>query len=279
MRSSEFEVRFPVSGQTVVGSLHVPAGDDGAQYPAVLFCHGFTGTRTESHFLFVKAARAFAACGFVALRIDFRGSGESEGRFQDMTPLTEVADAQAALRFLEKRPEVAATRIGMVGLSLGGLVTALVTAREPVVKAAALWSAVADGCLIWNNRITPEACLDLRRRGWHEKGGHRIGAKFVNLILRLRPAEELKGAAADVLLVHGTNDTTVTLEHPWTYERALWNRRQGSVAVHLVRDADHVFSSEAWETEAIEKTAAWFAERLGSARKKGEAKTCRFKKR
>lgn len=277
MGLSEFELRFKVAGAAVSGTLHLPravAGKAGKKkgggVPAVLFCHGFTGTKIEAHFLFVKAARALAQAGFAAYRIDFRGSGESEGRFEDLTPLTEVADARRALKVLAARPEVDAGRLGMIGLSLGGCVTALTTGREPVVRAAALWSAVADPELLWRGRADMEARRSLARRGFIERGAHRVGRRFFESFRRLRPCAELARSTADVLLVHGTADQTVSLEHPWLYERALRERPAGSVESVLVRDADHTFGDPRSEATAIKTTVNWFKRKLGGALKRAD---------
>ncbi|MBD3293779.1 MAG: alpha/beta hydrolase, partial [Armatimonadia bacterium] len=73
---------FEVDGHRIAASIHIP---DTTPAPGVVMCHGFTGQRMEAHFLFVKAGRAMCEAGLNVLRFDFRGSGESDGRFRDMT--------------------------------------------------------------------------------------------------------------------------------------------------------------------------------------------------
>ena len=70
----EKPIVFYNKGQHLNGVLHSPAECD-ALYPAVVFFHGFTGTKVEPHRIFVKTARELSAIGFYALRFDFRGSG------------------------------------------------------------------------------------------------------------------------------------------------------------------------------------------------------------
>lgn len=43
--------------------------------------HGFTGNKTETHFLYTRLARQLATQGIAALRFDFAGSGDSQGEF------------------------------------------------------------------------------------------------------------------------------------------------------------------------------------------------------
>ena len=89
-------ISFKNHGQRIVGMTRAPA---------LLICHGFTGDKVENHFIFVKMARRLADAGFFAMRFDFRGSGESEGDFSDMTVPAEIDDARVALahRGINKR--------------------------------------------------------------------------------------------------------------------------------------------------------------------------------
>ena len=77
---------FSNEGQQIAGTVHIPDGP--GPFPGVLLCHGFTGQRIEAHFIFVKMSRALEQAGIASLRFDFRGSGESEGRFQGSSSAT-----------------------------------------------------------------------------------------------------------------------------------------------------------------------------------------------
>lgn len=54
------------------------------------------GQKLEPHRLFVRMAEALAQAGYVSLRFDFRGSGNSDGDLADMTLAGELDDALAA---------------------------------------------------------------------------------------------------------------------------------------------------------------------------------------
>ncbi|HKT40147.1 MAG TPA: alpha/beta fold hydrolase [Ktedonobacterales bacterium] len=81
-------------------------------------------------------ARQLAAHGYMALAFDFRGRNTSEG---PADTAKEDIDLRAAIRFLQSQ---GATRIALMGASLGGAVTLRVAATESVVAVATL-SAVA----------------------------------------------------------------------------------------------------------------------------------------
>src|SRR6516165_8124503 len=116
------------SGRWLRGMVHRPVEVAWRPAPCVVFFHGFTGDRMESHWIFVKCSRALAFHGIASLRFDFYGSGESDGQFDEVTLQGEVSDAEAAVEFFRKQKGVDGRRLGLCGLSLGGAVAACVAA-------------------------------------------------------------------------------------------------------------------------------------------------------
>jgi uncharacterized protein len=77
----------------------------------------------------------FAAHGYAAIRVDMRGSGESDGHMADEYLAQELDDACQVIDWLSRQPWCAG-RVGMMGKSWGGF-NALQTAalRPPALKA------------------------------------------------------------------------------------------------------------------------------------------------
>lgn len=246
-------VSFKNEGLTLYGMFHFCQE---GPHPCVVFCHGFTGTRIEAHRIFVKCARAICEAGIAALRFDFRGSGESDGRFEDMTIPGEISDALAALRFAQAQPEVAPDRIGLLGLSLGGCVAACAAARHSDLKALCLWAPVSDPGIF---RAMGETEL-FKRNGRLDLDGNVVGRRFVETCVKVEPLAEVNRFTGPVLIVHGGKDETVMPVHAQRYREALTNA--ASVKLHIIEGADHVFSSEKWENEAIEETVEFFVRAL-----------------
>jgi uncharacterized protein len=114
-------VQFSSAGLKLAGLLHLPADyRKGERRPAFLVMHGF-GSRKDSEGMRI-AADLYASLGYVALRFDFRGCGESEGARGRVICLEQVEDARAALEFLIDRPEVEPKRIAVYGHSFGAAV-------------------------------------------------------------------------------------------------------------------------------------------------------------
>ena len=145
---SESDIGFSNEGQSIVGTLAVPEGE--GPFPVALLLHGFTGTRHELPVLgtddtmFSRAARWLGERGVASLRIDFRGSGESDGAWEDTTFSGQISDAVAALDYLETLEWVDRGRISIVGLSQGGLVGAATAGRDARVNYLVLWSAASN---------------------------------------------------------------------------------------------------------------------------------------
>lgn len=246
-----------VDGQRIAASMHLP---DATPAPGVVMCHGFTGQRMEAHFLFVKAARAMCRAGLNVLRFDFRGSGESEGRFRDMTISSEIADALAALDVMRAEPTVDGERIGLLGLSLGGLVAACAAARDSDVTALVLWSAVADiQELVRDRWQMPTEPGPPGGRDYYEHGPHQIGADFVQDALTVNPLEEVARFDRPVLVVHGDEDQSVPLEHARRYIDAVASH---DARLFEVEGADHTYSTVALERTVINVTTQFLTDRL-----------------
>lgn len=97
---SEEVVAFDVQGERVVGTLRLATGKP---QPVILLFPGFGGVRDELQIpsqgkgIFAYIAGSFASLGFSSLRIDFRGSGESDGLFENTTYSSQIADGIAAM--------------------------------------------------------------------------------------------------------------------------------------------------------------------------------------
>jgi uncharacterized protein len=144
---AEEVITFDSPGGKVVGTLSLPDGDPA---PIVLLFHGFTGTRDElpiattTEGVFSRTARLLADAGYASLRIDFRGSGESDGEFADTTFEGQVADGLKAVELMTADPRVKGSDLAIIGWSQGGLVATAVAGRSGTPDAVALWAAVAD---------------------------------------------------------------------------------------------------------------------------------------
>jgi pimeloyl-ACP methyl ester carboxylesterase len=239
--------------------LHRPAGSGRRVVPGVVFFHGFTGDRMESHWIFVKCARALAQQGIASLRFDFYGSGESEGEFCEVTIENEISDAQAAARFFRAQKGIDGRRVGLCGLSMGGAVAACVAARLRV-RALVLWAALAYTAHL--RELAQGTTLIPGGDGAREHNAHRISARFLDHLEKVQPLKSIAQFKGPTLIIHPEKDEYLSLAHPEDYFRASGAALKEKV---IVSGADHTFTSIAWESEVIARTVDWFRRNLDKA--------------
>lgn len=79
----------------------------------------------------------FAQNGIVGVRVDMRGTGESDGLFDDEYSEQELSDAEAVIAWIAGQPWCNG-RVGMMGISWGGFNALQVAARRPPALGAVI---------------------------------------------------------------------------------------------------------------------------------------------
>ena len=131
---NEEVVRIPSAGLRLHGALGVPAGlRTGERRAAFLVLHGFGGNCDSVGV--IHPTRVLSEFGYVTLRFDMRGCGESEGEFGRVICLEQVEDLGNALDFLARHPAVDPDRIGVIGSSFGGAVAVYSGGTDPRIAA------------------------------------------------------------------------------------------------------------------------------------------------
>jgi dienelactone hydrolase len=130
-------IQINYEGKALDGYFRKPNGPAGKRYPAVI---AFQGADTMAEATILGIAAAYAARGMAYLAMDFPGQGGAL-RLKDLhlPPDTERI-AKAVIDYLETRPDVDASRIGMQGISMGGYGTPRTASGEKRIRAALMMS-------------------------------------------------------------------------------------------------------------------------------------------
>jgi pimeloyl-ACP methyl ester carboxylesterase len=141
-RPNDEQVRIPAIGFTLAGTLSKPAAAATTPRPAVILTAGAglldRDALTAGIPILGQVAGALADAGFIVLRYDKRGVGQSGGR-TEVASLGDFSDDQrAAVKFLTSRKDVDDRRIAVVGYSEGGLVSLISAAKEKRIAAVVL---------------------------------------------------------------------------------------------------------------------------------------------
>ncbi len=138
--AAETSVEFASDGAMLRGVVHQPVGEPVA---ALVLVHAFAEEKRCAHRPFVEMARAASQAGIAVLRFDFRGCGDSEGRFEDATLDQWRADLRAALAFA--RANLGSQRMGLLGLRLGAALAAELAEEEIALACLVLWEPIVEG--------------------------------------------------------------------------------------------------------------------------------------
>jgi pimeloyl-ACP methyl ester carboxylesterase len=141
-RPNDEQVRIPANGFTLAGTLSKPAESATGRLPAVVLTGG-SGPADRDEVVFGipilgQLAGALADAGFIVLRYDKRGIGQSGGRAETASLADYSDDQRAAVKLLTDRKDVDSRRIAVVGHSEGGMVSLLSAAKDKRIAAVVL---------------------------------------------------------------------------------------------------------------------------------------------
>lgn len=128
-------------GLKLAGTVSIP--DDlkrGEKRPGFIVLHGFGSNSSAGNT--IQPCQMLNKWGYVTLRFDMRGCGDSEGEFGRVICLEQVEDTQYALDYFLNRSEISGNRIGLMASSFGAAVaiyTAGIDERPAAVVSSVGW--------------------------------------------------------------------------------------------------------------------------------------------
>ncbi|AWP27076.1 alpha/beta hydrolase family protein [Paenibacillus glucanolyticus] len=200
-------------GVTVTGTLacsilnREPASfeessNESPKLPLVIYCRGGIGRIGAVR---LKWVEEFSAQGYAVFAPAYRGNEGSEGR--DEFGGADTMDVISAIDWLSRISWIDSSRIHVLGFSRGAINAAVAAAASPHISRMILWSGVSDLTQTYEERI------DLRRMMKRVIGGS--PAKVPEQYLLRSPLHYADRIPCPVLLVHGTQDEQVLVQHSY----------------------------------------------------------------
>jgi dipeptidyl aminopeptidase/acylaminoacyl peptidase len=218
------------------------------KFPTILMLHGFTGNHLEPSFLFARFSKIAAKNGYATVRFDFKGSGNSDGEFYNMTSKSELQDALEIINLIKEDSRFDKDNVFVLGLSMGGTIALRLVGKESnLFKGCILWSAASLNKEIFSKSLEESKDKLVKTEHGYDVGGIEVGENFIKEILSYDAINESKKFKGPYLLIHGSNDPTVPLEVSKKASEFLPNSE-----LHIIDGADHTYRSYKWSKELFE---------------------------
>jgi putative redox protein len=246
----EEQIRFKnQQGEQLAGTLHLPENQGNR---GVVLGHCFTCTRHTA--ILRKLAQDLAGQGFVALRFDFSGNGQSDGEFADSTYTKQISEM---LRAVEIVASQGAEWIGLAGHSMGALISFLTAARSDSVKAVAVIGGRLSGmrALHFLSReqrdiLARTGAVTFTSRGRFLK----LTDRFFSDADSFDPVNILRSFRIPLLVVHGDQDEIIPVQEAFKARELADERLQ----LEIIRGADHMFGRAEDRKTVSRLVVDWF---------------------
>ena len=262
-RPNDESVKIPSNGFSLAGTLSKPATAAAERLPAVVLVGG-SGAVDRDELVFGipvlgEIASALADAGFIVLRYDKRGVGQSGGRLESATLADYADDLRAAIKMLDDRKDVDPERIAVIGHSEGGDVALLAAAKDKKIAAIVLigTNGVTGAELVLEQQAhlldhakiseaDKQAKIALQKKiqqavitgtGWDEippSLRKEVDNPEFQSLLMFDPAKVMPGVRQPILIVQGELDTQVAPANADRLE-TLARKRKNNPPVQVVK--------------------------------------------
>jgi dipeptidyl aminopeptidase/acylaminoacyl peptidase len=242
-------------GTTIEGVLIKPPDfQAGKKYPLLVVIHGGpTGVdRTVPAADRSYPIELFAAKGALILRPNYRGSAGYGEKFRSLNVrnlgVGDYADVISGVDALIEQGLVDRERVGAMGWSQGGYISAFITCFSDRFKAVSVGAGISDWSTYYvNTDITPFTRQYLHATPWDDPEIYR----------KTSPITYVKNARTPTLIQHGELDKRVPIPNAYELRQALEDR---GVTVRMVvyKGFGHGIDKPKQQREVMEENLKWF---------------------
>jgi dipeptidyl aminopeptidase/acylaminoacyl peptidase len=244
-------------GTPIEGVLYTPADfNPKKKYPLLVVIHGGpTGVDQPT----VSADRyypieRFVAKGALVLRPNYRGSAGYGEKFRALNVrnlgIGDYADVISGVDALIAKGYVDKDRVGAMGWSQGGYISAFITASSDRFQAVSVGAGISDWMTYYvNTDITPFTRQYLHGTPWDDP----------EIYKKTSPISYIAKAKTPTLIQHGENDRRVPIPNAYELRQALEDR---GVPVKMVvyKGFGHGITKPKQQRAVMEENEKWFVQ-------------------
>jgi dipeptidyl aminopeptidase/acylaminoacyl peptidase len=243
-------------GAAIEGVLIKPADFDAAKkYPLLVVIHGGpTGVDTpaQSADRYYPIER-FAAKGSLILKVNYRGSAGYGEKFRALNVrnlgVGDYEDVISGVDYLIERGMVDKNRVGSMGWSQGGYISAFITCYSDRFKAVSVGAGISDWMTYYvNTDIHPFTRQYLKGTPWDDPEIYR----------KTSPITYVSRAQTPTLIQHGDQDKRVPPPNAFELYQALKDRKV-PVKLVLYKGFGHPITKPKQQKAVMEHNYEWFS--------------------
>lgn len=268
-RQNDENIRIPALGFSLAGTISKPQASSEKHLPAIVLVGGAAPLDRDETMngipIFGQLANALADAGFLVLRYDKRGLGQSGGRPEGAGLGDYASDVRAVVDYLEDREDVDDDRIVVLGHGEGGWVAlqaasrtkeiaAVILANVPGTNGAALvleqQRASLDRLSLTEeekqNKINLQEKIHaavVSQGSWEgiePKLRQQAETPWFRSFLRFQPSKVIERVRQAILILHGTRDDKISPDHADQLSKfARARKRRVTVDIVRIQEMNH----------------------------------------
>jgi dipeptidyl aminopeptidase/acylaminoacyl peptidase len=209
-------------GATIEGVLLKPKNyDANKKYPLLVVIHGGpTGIDLpEPTPTYVYPIMQWTEKGALVLRVNYRGSAGYGEKFRSLNVsnlgVGDMWDVVSGVEYLNSKKMIDTSRMGCMGWSQGGYISAFLTTNTNMFKAISVGAGISNWVTYYvNTDITPFTRQYLEATPWSN----------MNVYLKTSPMTNINKASTPTLIQHGEFDKRVPIPNAYELYRGLQDR-------------------------------------------------------
>lgn len=165
----------------------------------IILCHGLTGDRSGPQRILTYWAKRLCEEGFIVVRFDFRGSGDSSGKFDETTVGGMREDLETVIQWCKSK--FSYPRLILSGISLGGV----------VVLSTLLEQKDCEMVVLFSTNVSNEPSFLMDKDFLSIRNGQFfLNRRYFEERLAMNPMKMVKQAKVPIYFVYGENDKKVS---------------------------------------------------------------------